>query len=100
MVNEKAEFINIITAENPDLILIDMPIQSIDKLEIIPYIRANQQFQHIPIIVLAAATPSDINNMDSSHREKCIAVGVNEYFTKPVKLKIILDKIQTLLTQS
>jgi len=35
---------------------------------------------------------------EQSYHKKCIAMGVDGYFTKPVKLRILAAKIQTLLT--
>jgi CheY-like chemotaxis protein len=74
----------------------------INGIETIKLLRANQQLQDTPIITLHSLNMSGDNSDHSnqqSYREKCIAVGANEYFTKPVKLKTILDTIQNLLTQ-
>lgn len=79
-----------VLAHHPDLILMDIQIPSMDGLRTIRQIRTHQPLQNTPILVLTAlAMPSD--------REKCIAVGADEYLTKPVKLKQLLGTIQQLL---
>jgi PAS domain S-box-containing protein len=87
------EAITLAKTENPDLILMDIQMPKVDGLEAIRQIRALQQFRYIPIVALTAlAMPSD--------QEKCIAAGANEYFPKPVKLKPLVEKIQTLLVET
>ena len=93
------ECLNIIKGENPGIIIIDIPILEINGIETIKLLRANQQLQDTPIIVLHNLTTSSDESDQQSYQEKWIAVGANEYFIKPVKLKIILDKIQTLLSK-
>lgn len=77
-------------AHHPDMILMDVQIPSMDGFKTIQKIRSCQILKNTPILVLTAlAIPSD--------REKCMAVGANEYLTKPVKLKQLLGAIQQLL---
>ncbi len=86
------EAITLAKTQHPDLILMDIQMPKVDGLEAIQQIRAEQS-TIIPIIALTAlAMPSD--------QEKCIAAGANEYMPKPVKLKPLVDKIQTLLVQT
>ena len=92
------ECINITKAKNPNLILIDIPMSEIDRIETIQLLRADKQVQHIPIIVLHSLTMSSNDGDEQSYHKKCIAMGVDGYFTKPVKLRILAAKIQTLLT--
>jgi PAS domain S-box-containing protein len=94
LIQNEQEYVNIIKGENPDLIIIDIQISDIDGIETIKLLRADDQLQHIPIIVLHSLT---ISSNEQNYQQKCIALGANEYFAKPVKLKMILDKIQNLL---
>jgi signal transduction histidine kinase/CheY-like chemotaxis protein len=74
----------------PDLILMDIQMPGMDGLEAISRIRQQPELEPIPIIALTALAME-------GDREKCLAVGANEYLTKPVKLKQLNDIIQQFL---
>ncbi|MUG99886.1 PAS domain-containing protein [Scytonema sp. UIC 10036] len=86
------EAVTLSKAEHPNLIIMDIQMPGMDGLEAMRQIRADLQLNHTPIIaVTALAMPGD--------RENCITAGANDYLTKPVKLKLLLEKIQYLLNQ-
>jgi len=59
-------------------------------LETTRRLRAMPDYQNTPIIALTAlAMPGD--------REKCLVAGANEYLTKPVRLKGLVETMQRLL---
>jgi signal transduction histidine kinase len=75
---------------NPDLILMDIQMPVVDGLEAIDTIRKIPEFQTIPIIALTAlAMPGD--------EERCLKAGATDYLSKPVRLKTLVAKLQTLL---
>nr|WP_297349361.1 ATP-binding protein [uncultured Glaciecola sp.] len=80
-----------------DLILMDCQMPEMDGYEATRRIRAGEAgevFSQIPISALTA------NNM-KDERQKCLAVGMNEYLTKPIDikaLKLMLAKYQPTLT--
>lgn len=77
-------------AIQPDIILMDIQMPSLDGLEATRRLRANPSFAATPIIALTAlAMPGD--------RERCLAAGANEYMSKPVKLKSLVKMIQGFL---
>ncbi len=58
-----------------------------DGLEATRRIKKELETTNIPIVALTALTmPGD--------REKCFAAGVNEYMTKPVNLKKLVNSIE------
>ncbi len=74
----------------PHLILMDIQMPEMDGLEAIQHLRATPDFATIPILALTAlAMPGD--------RERCLAAGANDYLTKPVSLKDLVETIQILL---
>ncbi len=76
--------------DNPDLILMDVQMPEMDGLEAIRHLRTDEAFLQVPIISMTAlAMPGD--------RERCIEAGANEYLSKPVNLKIMIQTIQKLL---
>lgn len=77
----------------PDLILMDMGLPILDGWEATQKIKADPQTAAIPIIALTA-------HAITGDREKCLAVGCDDYDTKPVEFSRLLAKIQSLLSQT
>lgn len=78
------EAIAMSTQYDPDLILMDVQMPDMDGLEATSEIRTNPKHVDTPIIALTAlAMPGD--------RERCLHAGVNEYLSKPVSMKHLLQ---------
>ena len=74
----------------PDVILMDIQMPAVNGLDAIARLRAQEHFATTPIIALTAlAMPGD--------RERCLRAGANEYMSKPVSLKRMLQNIEMLL---
>ncbi len=77
--------------EKPDLILMDIQMPKMNGLDAIREIRTDATLKEIPIIaVTALAMPGD--------QEKCLAAGANDYLSKPVSLKELLERIELQLS--
>ena len=79
-------------AEAPALILMDVSLPGIDGLEATRRLKAAPETRHIPIVALTAHT-------NASDRENALAVGCDDFDTKPIELPRLLEKIETLLSQ-
>jgi PAS domain S-box-containing protein len=87
------EALDIVAEARPDVILMDIQMAEMDGLETTRLLRAMPDYQDTPIIALTAlAMPGD--------HEQCLAAGANEYLTKPVRLKGLVETMQRLLTSA
>ena len=68
-----------------DIILMDLQMPEMNGFEATTYIRKKMKSQ-IPIIALTA----DVTTADY---EKCIAIGMNDYISKPIDEKLLYSKI-------
>jgi PAS domain S-box-containing protein len=75
---------------HPDLILMDIQMPEMDGLEAIQRIRQIPELVDTPIIALTALAMA-------GDRDRCIAVGANDYLSKPVSLKQLVKKINDYL---
>ena len=88
------EAIAALERENVDLVLMDVQMPVMDGFEAIRSIRAKEQTTgaHIPIIALTA-------HAMKGDREKCLAVGADDYVSKPIRTSDLLaamDRARTL----
>jgi two-component system cell cycle response regulator DivK len=78
------------TAERPDLILMDLNLPEIDGWEATRRLKAAPATRDIPIIALTA-------HAMAGDREKALAIGCDEFETKPIDFDRLLPKIERLI---
>ncbi len=66
-----------ITADPPDLVLLDISLPEMDGTEVLQHVRAREGLQSLPIIALTA-------HAMAGDREKYLSMGFNDYVTKPI----------------
>jgi len=77
---------------SPDLILMDMGLPVMDGWEATRIIKQDPKTKAIPIIGLSA-------NAMTGDREKGLVAGCDDYDTKPINIRRLLEKIQAVLNQ-
>lgn len=82
-----------VQSQAPDLILLDVMIPKRDGYDVCQTIRANPDWGGIYIIMLTAKG----REVD---REKGIALGANDYVTKPFSTRDLTDKVKHILENS
>jgi PAS domain S-box-containing protein len=92
MAENGLEAVALTQSHHPDLVVMDMQMPVLDGLSAIRQIRADPATATVPIVALTAlAMPND--------RDQCLAAGANDYLTKPVRLKTLVEVIQCLLEE-
>jgi chemosensory pili system protein ChpA (sensor histidine kinase/response regulator) len=70
----------------PDLMLLDIEMPRMDGFEVAAQVRADERLQHLPIIMITSRT-------GQKHRDRAMAIGVNDYLGKPYQESVLLDSI-------
>ncbi|PHS72653.1 MAG: diguanylate cyclase [Cycloclasticus sp.] len=90
--NNGIEALRLIKNQSFDLIFMDCQMPEMDGYEATFQVRQLENIdEHTPIIAMTA-------NKQVGDREKCLAVGMDGFMAKPLKLNILEDTLQTWLS--
>ncbi|MEC4559628.1 hybrid sensor histidine kinase/response regulator [Pseudomonas inefficax] len=70
----------------PDVLLLDIEMPRMDGFEVATRIRRDERLKDLPIIMITSRT-------GQKHRDRAMAIGVNEYLGKPYQESILLQSI-------
>ena len=84
------EGVDMATSETPDLILMDLSLPVMDGWEATRRIKADDGTNGIPVIALTA-------HAMQGDEDKALEAGCDDYDTKPVNFKRLLEKIRKFL---
>ncbi len=75
---------------DPDLILLDVMMPSIDGIEVCKQIKAMSEWQAVPIVMVTAlSSPTDL--------ARCLAAGADDFISKPVNGVELRARVQSML---
>jgi len=79
-----------VTSDDFDLALVDINMPVMDGLKLISLIRAEDALKSMPIVVITTEGADE-------DRERALALGANEYLTKPIQANRVLAVAKSLL---
>ena len=82
-----------VAAEPPDLLLLDVMMPRKNGYEVCQAIRANPDWKKIRIIMLTAKGRE-------VEREKGLALGADDYITKPFSTQEVVERVRELLAET
>ena len=74
----------------PDIILLDVEMPRMDGFEVATLVRHDERLKDLPIIMITSRT-------GEKHRQRAMAIGVNEYLGKPYQESLLLETINRLV---
>ncbi|WP_346797902.1 response regulator [Halomonas sp. Bachu 37] len=77
----------------PDLLLLDISLPGISGFDVLEQLRGDPETARLPIIMLTA-------HGREVEREKGMALGADDYITKPFSTQALVSKVQALLGES
>jgi len=95
LANNGQEALDAWAANSFDLVLMDVQMPEMDGLEASRQIRLREQDTgaHIPIIAMTA-------HAMTGDRERCLEAGMDEYLSKPIRIRQLADKLAMVLAPS
>lgn len=77
----------------PDIMLLDIEMPRMDGFEVAQLVRNDAELKNLPIIMITSRA-------GEKHRERALAIGVNDYLSKPYQEQVLLDSINKLLSEN
>ncbi len=74
----------------PDIMLLDIEMPRMDGFEVATLVRHDEHLKDLPIVMITSRT-------GEKHRDRAMAIGVNEYLGKPYQESLLLETIQQLV---
>lgn len=81
-----------VRTQAPDLVLLDISLPGISGFEVLETLRQEPAFKQLPIVMLTA-------HGREVEKEKGLALGADDYITKPFSTRQLVEKVQALLQE-
>ena len=88
--NDGVDGLKKLSAEKFDLILTDINMPIMDGLKLVSMVRNDPNYKETPIVVITTEGATE-------DRERALALGANEYITKPIQTMKILETVKKLM---
>ena len=81
------EALKLLPQHSFDLIITDINMPDINGLELVSFVKRNQAYKHIPLIIITTEG-------SERDREKGISLGANEYLVKPFNPEMLQNVVK------
>jgi two-component system phosphate regulon response regulator PhoB len=88
-----AEAQELVAAKNPSLILLDWMLPGMSGLEFAKWLKRDQQFGDVPVIMLTARD-------EENYKVLGLEAGIDDYVTKPFSTRELLARIKAVLRRA
>lgn len=88
--SEPGQAMDIIRAERPDLILLDITMPKVSGLEVLERVRADKESKDLPVIILTASSDRDT-------KVRALELGATDFLEKPVDFTELLTRVRNTL---
>ena len=85
--SDAREALKLIRSELPDVVLLDIRMPEISGLDILRVVGLDPVLQHIPVLILTAAT-------DPETRKLALDLGANDFLQKPIEPNELLPRVR------
>ncbi|GAA4451182.1 response regulator [Novipirellula rosea] len=94
MTTDSSVALNLICANRPDVVLLDINMPEVDGITILRQLRERAEFRHLPVLILTA-------NSEAEVKLKCLDLGATDFLVKPVDPMELAPRVRNaLLTKS
>lgn len=84
------EAVKAVAERTPDLVILDVMMPTLDGYHVCETIRADPKLRSVRILMLTAKS-RDVE------REKALALGADDYVTKPFSTRDLVERVKTIL---
>lgn len=88
--NDGVDGLKKVSADKFDMIFTDINMPIMDGLKLVSLVRSDPKYKTLPIVIITTEGASE-------DRERALALGANDYITKPIQTTQILDVARRLL---
>lgn len=88
--NDGVDGLKKLSSDKFDLIFTDINMPIMDGLKLVSLVRNDPGYKQVPIVIITTEGASE-------DRERALALGANDYITKPIQTTQILDVAKRLL---
>jgi DNA-binding response OmpR family regulator len=90
---DSESFFKFLSSTSPDLIILDLVLPDADGLEICKYLKKDDRYSNIPIIMLTAKG-------DETDKVLGLELGADDYVTKPFSPKELVARVKAVLRRN